>query len=62
MLQVVTSQNLIAQTHNLIVREFARWLMRQGLSDTAVLAILGRIRFGTVRPYQIRGGTVIMEP
>lgn len=61
-LQVVTSQNLTAQTHNLIVREFARWLMRQGLSNTEVMAILGRIRFGTVRPYQIRGGTVIMEP
>ena len=62
MLQVVTSQNLTAQTHNLIVREFARCLMRQGLSDTEVLAILGRISFGTVCPYQIRGGTVIMEP
>jgi len=24
--------------------------------------ILGRIRFSTVRPYQIRGGTVIREP
>jgi hypothetical protein len=36
--------------------------MRQGLSNTEVMAILGRIRFGTVRPYQIRGGTVIMEP
>lgn len=61
-LQVVTSQNLTAQTHNLIMREFSRWLLRQGVPNSEVMKILGRIRFSTVRPYQIRGGTVIMEP
>jgi hypothetical protein len=61
-LQVVTSQSLTAETHNLIIREFTRWLLRQGIPNTEVMNILGRIRFSTVRPYQIRGGTVIREP
>jgi hypothetical protein len=61
-LEVVTNQALSAETHNLIVREFARWLRAQGLTNAEILEQLGRIRWSTQRPFQIRGGTVVREP
>ncbi|SMF03145.1 protein of unknown function [Tistlia consotensis] len=61
-LEVVTSQSLSAETHNLIVREFVRWLQGQGLTNTEIMEVVERIHWSTQRPYQIRGGTVIREP
>jgi hypothetical protein len=61
-LEIVTSQQLSAETKNLIVREYAQWLQQQGLGRQEIIDELAKLRWTTQRPYQIRGGTVVREP